>query len=78
MQQKNRLSVNRIAGPALLTLLFFGSAAGQSTNPIGAQTEGIRGSEIDAAMLASSGFKLYVSVREPSGLPVTENATVKL
>ena len=26
----------------------------------------------------SSGFKLYVSVREPNGLPVTENATVKL
>jgi tetratricopeptide (TPR) repeat protein len=78
MQQKNRLSVNLIAGPALLTLLFFGSAAGQSTNPIPAQSEGIRGSEIDVTMLASSGFKLYVSVREPSGLPVTENATVKL
>ena len=45
---------------------------------MGAQSEGIRGSEMDAAMLASSGFKLYVSVREPNGLPVTENATVKL
>lgn len=33
---------------------------------------------MDVAMLASSGFKLYVSVREPNGLPVTENATVKL
>jgi len=59
-----------------LTLLFFGSASGQ--NPMASQAEGIRGSEMDVTMLASSGFKLYVSVREPNGLPVTENATVKL
>jgi tetratricopeptide (TPR) repeat protein len=63
-----------------LTLLFFGSASGQksSQNPMPSQAEGIRGSGMDVTMLASSGFKLYVSVREPNGLPVTENATVKL
>jgi tetratricopeptide (TPR) repeat protein len=59
-----------------LTLLFFGSAVAQ--NPTSSQFEGIRGSGMDVSMLESSGFKLYVSVREPNGLPVTENATVKL
>ena len=78
MRQKIRLPVRLIAGPTALTLLFFGSAAAQRQNPIPAQAEGIRGSEMDVVMLASSGFKLYVSVREPGGLPVTENATVKL
>jgi hypothetical protein len=76
MRQTIRLPICLIAGPLVLTLLFSGSATGQ--NPIGAQAAGIRGSEMDVAMLASSGFKLYVSVREPNGLPVTENATVKL
>ena len=48
MRQKIRLPVCLIAGPAALTLLFFGPAAGQKQNPIPAQAEGIRGSEIDA------------------------------
>jgi tetratricopeptide (TPR) repeat protein len=76
MRQTIRLPIGLIAGAVILTLQFSGSAAGQ--NPIGAQAEGIRGNEMDATMLASLGFKLYVSVREPSGIPVTENATVKL
>src|ERR1700676_4193006 len=78
MRQKIRLPVRLIASPTALTLLFFGSAAAQSQNPIPAQAEGIRGSEMDVVMLGSWGFKLYLSFREPSGLPVTENATVKL
>ena len=77
MRQKIRLPVCLIAGPAALTLLFFGSAAAQKQNPIPTQAGGMRGSEIDLTLLSSSP-KLYVSVREPNGLPVTENATVKL
>jgi hypothetical protein len=77
MRQKIGLPVCLIAGPMVLTLLFFGSAAAQKQNPIPAQAEGIRGSEIDVTMLSSQP-KLYVSVREPNGLPVTESATVKL
>jgi tetratricopeptide (TPR) repeat protein len=76
MTQTIRLPIGLIAGAVVLTLQFSGSVGGQ--NPIGAQSEGIRGSEMDVTTLASSGFKLYVSVREPSGIPVTENATVKL
>jgi tetratricopeptide (TPR) repeat protein len=78
MRQKIGLPACLIAGPMVLTLLFFGSAAAQKQNPIPAQAEGIRGSEIDVTMLSSSTPKLYVSVREPNGLPVTESAAVKL
>jgi tetratricopeptide (TPR) repeat protein len=41
------------------------------------RTQGIIGSSIDASM-HGTGSTVYVSVREPNGLPVTENATVKL
>jgi tetratricopeptide (TPR) repeat protein len=41
------------------------------------RTQGIIGSSIDASM-HGAGSTVYVSVREPNGLPVTENATVKL
>jgi TolA-binding protein len=75
-RQTIRLPIGLITGPMALTLLFFGSASGQ--NPMSSQTEGIRGSGMDTSMLGPSGFKLYVSVREPSGVPVTENASVKL
>src|ERR1700733_8144335 len=76
MRPTIRLPICLITGPMALTLLFFGSAVAQ--NPTSSQFEGIRGSGMDVSMLESSGFKLYVSVREPNGLPVTENATVKL
>jgi tetratricopeptide (TPR) repeat protein len=78
MRQKTGLPVCLITGPMALTLLFFGSAAGQqSPTPIAAQADDIRGNEADVSMLASNS-KIYVSVREPSGIPVTENATVKV
>lgn len=76
MPQRIGLPICLIAGPMVLTLLFCGPAAGQSQpTPIPAQADDIRGNEADVSMLPSNS-KIYVSVREPNGIPVTENATV--
>jgi tetratricopeptide (TPR) repeat protein len=76
MRQKIGLPVCLIAGPLALALLFCGFAAGQNQpTPIPAQADDLRGNEADVSMLPSNS-KIYVSVREPNGIPVTENATV--
>lgn len=57
-------------------LLFAGRAAGQADQGP-AQLGGINSHPGDSVM-GSSASNVYVSVREPNGLPVTESATVKL
>ena len=78
MRQKIGLPVCLIAEPLALVLLLCGSVAGQSQPaPIAAQADNLRGVEADVSMLPSNS-KIYVSVREPTGIPITENATVKV
>ena len=58
------------------TLLFVGRAAGQADQGP-AQLGGINSHPGDS-VVGSSASNVYVSVREPNGLPVTESATVRL
>lgn len=74
-QPHKRLPSRLLIGLALLPLVFSSVLAAQ--NPMPQQTLGMRGPSIDPTM-QGSGASVYVSVREPNGLPVTENATVKL
>jgi hypothetical protein len=81
MNASNRLSVRpvpaRIISKILFcTLLFTGRAAGQADQGP-AQLGGINSHPGDSVVGASAS-NVYVSVREPNGLPVTESATVKL
>jgi tetratricopeptide (TPR) repeat protein len=63
------------AGPPLM-LLFAGLAAAQAD--LGPAQMGAIDSHPGDSVRQASASNLYVSVREPNGLPVTESATVKL
>jgi tetratricopeptide (TPR) repeat protein len=58
------------------TLLLAGRAAGQQDQ--GPAILGAINSHPGDSVMGSSASNVYVSVREPNGLPVTESATVKL
>jgi hypothetical protein len=58
------------------TLLLAGRAAGQAEQ--GPPKLGAVESQAGASLVLAPPANVYVSVREPNGLPVTENATVKL
>jgi tetratricopeptide (TPR) repeat protein len=58
------------------TLLLTGQAAGQAEQ--GPSKLGAVESQAGASLVLAPPANVYVSVREPNGLPVTENATVKL
>jgi len=70
------ISVRVISKVLFCTLLFAGRAAGQADQGP-AQLGGIDMHPGDSVRGASAS-NVYVSVREPNGLPVTESATVRL
>jgi hypothetical protein len=81
MNARIRLSVRavpaRIISKILFcTLLLAGRAAGQQDQ--GPAILGAINSHPGDSVVGSSASNVYVSVREPNGLPVTESATVKL
>jgi tetratricopeptide (TPR) repeat protein len=67
----------RIIGTLLFcTLLFVARAAGQAD--LGPAVLGAIDAHPGDSVAGASASNVYVSVREPNGLPVTESATVKL
>lgn len=76
MNDRTRLAFRSIPGLIFLALSFAGRAAGQQDQGP-AQLGGINSHPGDNVRGASAS-NVWVSVREPNGLPVTESATVKL
>jgi tetratricopeptide (TPR) repeat protein len=76
-----RLSIDSVTGGIIgkllfCTLLFVGRAAGQADQ--GPPKLGPADPQLGASLVLAPPANVYVSVREPNGLPVTEKATVKL
>ena len=70
------VAAGRISKLLFCTLLFVGRAAGQADQ--GPPKLGAVDLQPNASLVLAPPANVYVSVREPNGLPVTENATVKL
>ena len=78
--RNNAIGLPFLLLPILLLGSFFSRfAAGQNTtsNPITMQTAGLAGGAMDLSS-HGVGSSVFVSVREPNGLPVMQNATVRL
>jgi tetratricopeptide (TPR) repeat protein len=81
MNARLRLSIGsptaRVISQLLFcTALFTGRAAGQAEQK--PPSPGAAEPQAGASLVLAPPANVYVSVREPNGLPVTENATVKL
>jgi tetratricopeptide (TPR) repeat protein len=76
-----RLSIGSVSAGIIskllfCTLLFVGRAAGQADQE--PRKLGAPDPQPSTSLVLAPPANVYVSVREPNGLPVTENATVKL
>ena len=81
MNARIRISIDSVTAGIVSKLLFCtlvltGQAAGQADQ--GPSKLGAAGSQAGGSLVLAPPANVYVSVREPNGLPVTENATVKL
>src|SRR6202790_2473321 len=81
MNARIRISIDSVTAGIVSKLLFCtlvltGQAAGQADQ--GPSKLGAVESQAGGSLVLAPPANVYVSVREPNGLPVTENATVKL